>query len=504
MTLTTTQVTGAAYANTSGDPATFVVPGNATPKWDGAPVYGSVETAAQGIDPVTTLPMTTTVRVDGREPWPALDGSPILRVHTDGGVEGWMTGSTLTPRDSVAPKVWGTDEGIGVFSPNGDGRQDDWHLGVDLSEPSSWTLRILDGDGHVLDDHGGDGDAASMTWAPAAGSVDDGTYTWQVEATDGWGNGPTVESGTVRVDTTAPDLSLADADADSTPSFAPNGDGYRETFAVAGTSTESGTLVATVRDDADNDVDAFSATLSGGAATLTWDGKGADGFVADGRYTIRVRARDRAGNLSDAQTRTVDVYAALGFVTSSRSVFFPQDGDGIARTTNLSMTLRSPATVTWTVVDADGTVVRTLATDEAMDAGTRTMPWDGRNDDGTFVPRGTYRSQVRATDGTNVAVQRAPVVADAFRFVLSDSTPARRQRITVTVVTPESLSKNPTLAFFQPGIGAWTVSTHKVSSTTYRATVTLRSSGVGTLRIRANGYDSAGRVQWASVYVPLH
>ena len=269
MSLTTTQVTGAAYANTSGDPATFVVPGNATPKWDGAPVYGSVESAAQGIDPVTTLPMSTTVRIESQEWWRALDGSPIFRVHTDGGVEGWMTGSTLTPRDSVAPKVWGTDEGIGLFSPNGDGRQDDWHLGVELSEPSSWTLRILDGDGHVLDHKSGSGDTAGMTWAPDAGSVDDGTYTWQIEATDGWGNGPTVEEGSVRVDTTAPDLALADAEADSTPSFAPNGDGYRETFAVAGTASESGSLVATVLDDTDNDVDSFTAALSGGAATLT-------------------------------------------------------------------------------------------------------------------------------------------------------------------------------------------------------------------------------------------
>jgi flagellar hook assembly protein FlgD len=273
---------------------------------------------------------------------------------------------------------------------------------------------------------------------------------------------------------------------------------------VAGTASESGSLVVTVLDDADNNVDSFAAALSGGAATLTWDGKGADGFVPDGRYTIRVRARDRAGNLSDPQTRTVDVYAALGFVKSSRSVFFPQDGDTLARTTTFSMTLGSPASVSWTVIDAAGTVVRTLATDESTEAGTWTRSWDGRNDAGAFVPRGTYRSQVRATDGTHVAVQRVAVVADAFRFVLSDSTPARRQRITVTVVTPEGLSKNPSIAFYQPGIGVWSVSTSKVSSTTYRATVTLRSSSTGMLRIRASGYDTSGRSQWASVYVPLH
>jgi flagellar hook assembly protein FlgD len=504
MTLTTTQVTGAAYADTSVDPAAFAVPGNATPRWDGAAVYGSVDAAAQGLDPVRALQMSTTVRIESQELAHGPDGSPIFRTHTDDGLGGWMLGSALQPRDSAPPRVWGTDEGAGVFSPNGDGRQDDWTLGVDLSEPSAWTLRIIDGGGHVLDHASGDGNVASLTWAPAVDAVDDGTYTWQVEATDRWANGPLVEEGSVRVDTAAPALALADAEAESVPSFAPNGDGYRETFSVAGTSTEPGSLVATVLDRHDNEVDSFTATVSGGSATLSWDGKGADGFVPDGRYTVRVRARDRAGNLSDPQTRTVDVYAALGFVASTRTVFFPQDGDTLARTTTFSMVLRSPATVTWTVVNKAGAVVRTFATDEVLAAGTWKRAWDGRNDLGAFVPRGTYRAEVRATDGTNTAIQRVPVVADAFRFVLSDSTPARGQRITITAVTAETLSKNPRITIYQPGIGSWSVSTTKSTTTTYKATVTLRSSKTGTMRIRASGYDSNGHAQGASIYVTLH
>src|SRR5258706_1902485 len=39
-TLRTEDVTGASYASTGGDPASFVVPGNASPAADGAPVYG--------------------------------------------------------------------------------------------------------------------------------------------------------------------------------------------------------------------------------------------------------------------------------------------------------------------------------------------------------------------------------------------------------------------------------------------------------------------------------
>ena len=505
MTLTTTQVTGAAFASTSGDPATFVVPGNASPAFDGAPLYGSPESAAAGgFDQQTNLLTTARVRILSNAWLTAADGSAVFQVHTGDGWDGWMRGSTLLPRDSAAPKVWESDEGLGVFSPNGDGTQDSWTLTLGLSEPASWTLRIRDGNGNVKAHTSGEGDTASMTWAPSSGSVGDGTYRWEIEATDGWDNGPLEADGTVNVDTQAPALSLADADAEDVPSFAPNGDGYRETVSFTGGSSEPGTLVAKAIDADDDLVDSLSAKLSGGTGTLTWDGKTSDGYAADGRYTISVRAKDLAGNISAAQTRTVDLYAALGFVASSRTVFFPQDGDGTAKTTTFSMRLLSPATVTWTVVDKNNDVVRTLVADEAMDAGSHAKAWDGRTDGGAFVPRGTYSSRVSVTDGTHVAVQRVAVVADAFRWVVSDATPGRGQKVTVTIVTPEKMLKNPRIALYQPGIGRWSVSTTKLSSTTYRVTFRFKSSKSGTVRIKAYGRDANGQSQSSSLYLPLH
>ena len=106
MTLRTQDVTGAPYADTAVDPPDLVVPGNAAPAIDGAPVYGSVESAQAGTAPIATLPKATKVRVDAREPATAsVDLSPIYRVHTTE-VEGWMIGSALLPRDSTAPRVW--------------------------------------------------------------------------------------------------------------------------------------------------------------------------------------------------------------------------------------------------------------------------------------------------------------------------------------------------------------------------------------------------------------
>ena len=59
-----------------------------------------------------------------------------------------------------------------------------------------------------------------------------------------------------------------------------------------------------------------------------------------------------------------------------------------------------------------------------------------------------------ATDGTLGTTQRASVVADAFRITVSDTTPARGQRLTVTATSAENLDTAPRLRVYQPGIRA--------------------------------------------------
>ena len=74
---------------------------------------------------------------------------------------------------------------------------------------------------------------------------------------------------------------------------------------------------------------------------------------------------------------------------------------------------------TWTVVDTER---RRRADARRRPADGRRHPrqaWDGRDDGGAFVPRGTYSSRVSVTDGTHAAVQRVAVVADAFRMASS-------------------------------------------------------------------------------------
>ena len=268
---------------------------------------------------------------------------------------------------------------------------------------------------------------ASLTWAPAAGSVDDGAYRWTVEATDGWGNGPLQAHGDVdrrhararRVGREATRrrsrCSRPTATARATASRSPPA------------ASEPGSIVATVRDADGDTVDSFSA---GGRRLerVTWHGtaRSDPGYVADGRYEIAFAARDRAGNTGDAVS--ADGRRLRRRSASSRRRRPCSSRRTATRTvapSTLSFRLDDPATVPWTIVDADGDVVRTLKTDEALAAGSYSRSWDGRNDAGHIVPRGTYRSVVHAIGrrpGRDPVRRRCSPTRSGCRS--SDATPA--------------------------------------------------------------------------------
>jgi hypothetical protein len=500
MTLTTTDVTGASYADTSRDPASITVPGNASPVADGTPVHASAEDLAAGAGPVAVLDAGARVRVDSLSSQTAPDGGRIYGIHTDDGVQGFMAGSSLVPRDSTPPRLWDVEDGGGTFSPNGDGSGDTYSVELQVSESVDWSLRIVDGNGTKRAEASGTGNKPRLTWSPS--SAADGTYQWVLRATDAWGNGPLKTDGDVEVDTQAPQLIMAAA-PETPPVITPNGDGVTDGISFTADATEGGTLVASVL-SGDKEVASMSAILGSTGATVRWNGKADGAWAPDGTYRVRIRAIDAAGNRSDAVTRDVTVYGALGFVRTSRPAFYPQDGDSLGRTTILGLKLAEPATVDWTIRDGSDAVVRTLRTSEVLEAGTHEFRWDGRNDDGAFVPRGTYRSVVTAGDGSIEVTQSAAVTAAAFRITVSDSTPARGQRIKVTAVSGEALSRAPRLRVYQPGIGAWTVTMKKKATRVYKVTITLRSSSTGTLRLRVIGIDKGGRKQSSNRYLALH
>jgi len=328
-----------------------------------------------------------------------------------------------------------------------------------------------------------------------------------VSGVDGWDNAPASATRSVVVDTHPPALRSVTPAADTTQWFAPNGDGFRDTVSVVATNGEPGNLVVRVlTEGAAALVKKWTVENGDAAETLTWNGLTTAGAVApDGNYLIRVTPQDLAGNIGESVDRNVKLIAALRSVASSRTIFFPQDNDSLARGTTLSFALARPMNVTWTIRNAAGQVVNTHLSDAPLPAGVQSWTFLGKTADGAMLPRGRYTSFVNATDGTLTATQSVWFDSEAFRFALSDTTPARGQSIKVTVTSAETLSARPRMWIYQPGLARWSVLLTKTGTYTYKATIRMKSSGrSGTVALKVKGYDTKGGTQSTTVTYRIH
>jgi len=313
-------------------------------------------------------------------------------------------------------------------------------------------------------------------------------------------------SGTVKVDTTPPSLSGVPEPTDPPPTFSPNGDGKADTFALKGSTSESGKIQVGVRPAGESTlVRNYSVAVSSGSFSIPWDGRDNDGAVVpDGTYDVRLVPVDGVGNTGSSATITVRSLALLGGVSASVPLFYPQDRDRLASTTSLRYSLMRNATVTWTIRNANGDVVRTLIDAGERAAGSYSFKFNGRRADGTLLPRGKYSSNWVATDGDVTVSQSVKFEMNAFGLKSSTSTPKRGRSITITAKSAESLGGSVSMSIFQPGKSAWTVKMSKVSSGTYRATVTLKTGGSsGTLKISVQAKDAGGNLNKTYLKLPL-
>ncbi|HEV8280426.1 MAG TPA: FlgD immunoglobulin-like domain containing protein [Candidatus Limnocylindrales bacterium] len=507
-TLTTTMVTG--VVDTGRDPTTLLVPGNAAVATMGAPLYADATAASTGtLDGGSTLPAGTRLRLIARPSQLAFDGSVLYQVEglDDPELAGVMRAPDLLPRDSASPRILAVAPASPLVSPNEDGRADTVTLTASLSESASWRVRIVDFDGTTLHEVAGEDAHPTATWdgrTTGGAAVPDGTYPYRIDATDAWTNSGS-KTGSIRVDTTAPTLAIVSPAEDSLMWFSPNGDGTRDAAGLTASTSEAGSILVHVRDASGTVVRSLSVAAKAGSVAVTWDGKGNDGrVVADGLYDVRLTPRDAAGNTGVGVTRSFGVAALLGFVAASKTLFYPQDLDGLATATRLSFTLVRPASVTWTIRDAAGTVVLTLADGEAKPAGAVGRTFYGKRQDGTMLPTGRYRSYVSATDGAVTWNQAAAFEMSAFSIRPSATSAMRGRSITVTAVSAETLSSTPRLYVTQPGKAIWSVPMTRTSGLTYRVAVTMKTGGAaGTVTFKVVAYDSGGRAQRSSRSIPL-
>ena len=244
-------------------------------------------------------------------------------------------------------------------------------------------------------------------------------------------------TGSIRVDTTGPSLDRRHAARPSRHLRSPRTATASATPSVSTASTsETGSIAVQVRDAADRTVRYLHGQRRGrrrrrrvGRQGRRWHGR------PRRTYDVRLTREDAAGNTGVGVTRSVGVVALLGSVSTSKTLFFPQDldngldghpavvhpGPAGQRSPGPSATRPGPSS-------------RRSRDGDAMAAGAFGHACTTAGDaTGSMLPTGRYTSYVDATDGDgHVRRQAVAFEMNAFKHPPSATTATRGRSITIT------------------------------------------------------------------------
>jgi hypothetical protein len=308
------------------------------------------------------------------------------------GADSASTASTTT--DTAAPELWSVD-GPTALTPNFDGVSDKLNLLARFSETASWTATMKNGDGDVLRTQTGSGHQANLTWDLKSNGalVPDGSYTWNLSASDASGNHMTDASGPFTIDAgPTPDTGV--------PTFAP----------TTPLMTKVGTISYALHFGAPvTGLEVADFTRTGGSPGCVVGapvGSGAD-------YTI---------TLTGCKSGSVGLYLNQGTVTDAGSNLGPA-GPIVAATVKVDNTVPKATTpkpalrtgiplettstaqrllmrIAWTGTDADSGIA-SYDVQRSYDGGayaTIASATTATSLDWTMTPGHTYKFRVRARD----------------------------------------------------------------------------------------------------------
>jgi outer membrane protein OmpA-like peptidoglycan-associated protein/flagellar hook assembly protein FlgD len=221
--------------------------------------------------------------------------------------------------------------------------------------------------------------------------VPDGDYSYQVEAWDDNGNTGRSAVGKVVVDNTPPFVEIGSPYL----IFSPNEDGNKDTLPVVQEGSSEDLWQGTVTDVKGQEIRRFSWN-NGAPADFSWDGKNQEELLtADGVYSYRISAQDRAGNTGGARIDNIliNTQATPINITINESYFSP-NADGAKDT--LVFTLEVPVTAgieSWRLALADqaGSTVKEFRGTDAIPG---SIDFDGRGEQAALLAEGRYRGEL--------------------------------------------------------------------------------------------------------------
>lgn len=279
------------------------------------------------------------------------------------------------------------------------------------------------------------------------------------------------------------------------PVFTPNGDKLSDTITMRYSVSEGSFVTADVRKQDGTSVRRFTAWSAAGPGTTVWDGRNGNGkVVKDGKYDIIVTAKDRSGNESEPATTSIKLLTAMKAPKASPILFYAADGDALAPSTSLGVTLNKETTLTWRIQNASGDVVRRGMVDEVLPAGAAGWTWDGLDDSGAPVPDGVYSSIVTANTSEGTYSHKLVVRVMPFNLKAKMKVTAGQVQ-TITLLTAEPVSGWPRIEIKQPGKAVYKLYPVRYSTTKFKAKWTVKAGNPGPVKITVTTTDTGGGVQ---------
>ncbi|GHV66702.1 hypothetical protein AGMMS49928_02010 [Spirochaetia bacterium] len=252
----------------------------------------------------------------------------------------------------------------------------------------------------------------------------DGTYSFRVTAKDDNGNtAVTKELYQTIVDTVPPEVHIA-AMADALKIFSPDGDGNKDTLAIAQTGSLEDLWEGGFFSTEGDKVKTFNID-NGEPADLVWDGQNDDGAIAaDGIYAYRISATDRALNTGGDSLENIilDTRASGAFLTTSVYAIAPKEGqaEDLVRF-GIILSLRT-GIESWSldIKDESGVVVKSFPADGGPRIPPESIGWNGLDRQG-IIKEGRYTPAltVTYTAGAVVTASATPVLVDITGPMLS-------------------------------------------------------------------------------------
>lgn len=307
-----------------------------------------------------------------------------------------------------------------LLSPNADGVMDDVRLTYQIDEYAQVDVKVFkllrnSNNAYSLDSNplktvvsglshlSGSENAVWDGKNDASVSVPDGLYGIAVYATDSCGN-TTSRWMPVEVDNTPPTASF-----EYPKSFDPLPPG--NIVEVKGTATDPNFkkyILDVGQGDAPDTWIIIGALNNPVAAKIlgVWNT-----FGKEGRWTLRLRGEDLAGNVNVA-TSILDLGARKTLIKNLEAVpkLFSPNGDRKLDTTLVNYEVTDACQIKVDIIDEAGIIVRSYES-ASVAAAVASIGWDGRNKAGTIVADGLYTLKLMATLASNPLVTQTESIS---------------------------------------------------------------------------------------------